>query len=110
MAGPEKRRSELSILRGRRGEEKIGEVGGGWTKGKEKACWYGLCGVRIHMSRRAPTNGVRLPELVLWHSTLSDMVGRPLSRVLCVIIGGVIIWAGRASGDRHLAQLQVAAT
>lgn len=43
-------------------------------------------------------NGVRLPELVLWHSTLSDMVGRPLSRVLCVIIGGVIIWA-----DEHRA-------
>lgn len=43
-------------------------------------------------------NGVRLPELVLWHSTLSDMVGRPLSRVLCVIIEGVIIWA-----DEHRA-------
>lgn len=50
--------------------------------------------VRIQMCH----GGVRLLELVLWHSTLPDMVGRPLSRVLCVIIGGVIIWAQASIG------------
>lgn len=39
VAGPEKRRSKLSILRRRRGRKKIGvwavDVCGGWTKGKK---------------------------------------------------------------------------
>lgn len=83
---------------------------GGGQKGRKKirACWYGLskntdaCAVAHYE--------VRLPELVLWHGTLSDVVGRPLPRVLCVIIGGVIIWAGDAFGDRLVAQLHAAAT
>lgn len=85
--------------------------GVGGQKGRKKSLlvWTVWCKNTYEPARpqRSAAPGV---GTVLWHSTLSDMVGRPLSRVLCVIIGGVIIWAGRASGDRHLAQLHVAAT
>lgn len=95
MAGPEKRRSKLSMLHSCRGRK--GSVWGVDKRtegvGKIRACWYGpskntdACTVAHYE--------VRLLELVLWHDTLSDMVGRPLPRVLCVMVEGVIIWAGR---------------
>lgn len=85
----------------------------GLDKREEKLVvgWYMDCVRRNTVQMCAVAhNGVRLAELVLWHSTLAGMVGRPLSRVHVCHHRRCDNMGRRASATRHLAQLHVAAT